>query len=251
MSRPNLGLAVGATLSVLLLTACTPTTSDTGSGVGFQDYNSYVRGAAPARTAVPVTIPPPGGSFDPAAASAAIDRAQGVTPPVVAGVTPLPPAGVTPAAETAARPRGGAPAGIKEESGEVAHNNAGISDEQDFAAVSARETIESDKERIARNRAEYVVVQPTDLPQRPGDTGPNIVEFALATNHAPGVQMFKRSGLGIRDVNSACAKFPSPDQAQQDFLAKGGPERDRMCVDPDGDGFACSWDPRPFRTALQ
>jgi hypothetical protein len=251
MSRPNLGFAAGATLSVLLLTACTPTTSDTGAGVGFQDYNSYVRGAGPAPTAAPVTIPPPGGSFDPAAASAAIDRAQGVTPPVVAGVTPLPPAGVTPAAETAARPRGGAPAGIKEESGEVAQSNAAISDEQDFEAVSARETIESDKERIARNRAEYVVVQPTDLPQRPGDTGPNIVEFALATNHAPGVQMFKRSGLGIRDVNSACAKFPSPDQAQQDFLAKGGPERDRMGVDPDGDGFACSWDPRPFRTALQ
>ena len=38
-----------------------------------------------------------------------------------------------------------------------------------------------------------------------------------------------------------------PDQAQQDFLAKGGPERDRMGVDPDGDGFACAWDPRPFR----
>jgi hypothetical protein len=63
--------------------------------------------------------------------------------------------------------------------------------------------------------------------------------------------MYKRSGLGIRDVNASCAKYASSDQAQQDFLAKGGPDRDRMGVDPDGDGFACSWDPRPFRTALQ
>jgi hypothetical protein len=133
----------------------------------------------------------------------------------------------------------------------VAHNNVGISDEQDFSAVSARETIESDAARIARNRSEYVVVQPKDLPTRPGDTGPNIVEFALATNHAPGVQLYKRGGLGLRDQNSACAKYASPDQAQQDFLARGGPERDRLGVDPDGDGFACSWDPRPFRTALQ
>jgi hypothetical protein len=245
--------AVGATFAALLLAACTPTTSDTGPGVGFQDYNSYIRGAAPAPAGAPVTIPPPGGAFDPAAAAAAIDRAEGVAPGTAAPatVTPTPlPATVAPAAN-ADRPRGGAPAGIKEESGEVAPNHSGISDEQDFNAVSARETIESDAERIARNRAEYVVVQPGALPTRPGDTGPNIVEFALATSHAPGVQMYKRSGLGLRDANAACGKYSSPDQAQQDFLAKGGPERDRGGVDPDGDGFACSWDPRPFRTALQ
>ena len=247
MSR-TLNTAAGAALTALMLAACTPTTPDSGAGVGFQDYNSYIRGAAPAPAGAPVTVPPPGGAFDPAAAAAAIDRAQGVAAPtVIPTATPIVTALPT---EGTARPRGGAPAGIKEESGEVA-SHTGISDEQDFDAVSSRETIESDKERIARNRAEYVVVQPKDLPQRPGDTGPNIVEFALATKHAPGVQMFKRSGLGIRDANSACAKYSSPDQAQQDFLAKGGPDRDRTGVDPDGDGFACSWDPRPFRTALQ
>jgi hypothetical protein len=214
--------------------------------VGFQDYNSYIRGARPAPAApAPAVLPPPSGTFDPAAAAAAIDRAEGIAPSPAAS-NPLPP--VT---DSSARPRGGAPAGIREESGEVNPNNIGISDEQDFNAVAARETIESDAERIARNRAEYVVVQPKDLPQRPGDTGPNIVEFALATTHAPGVQLYKRGGLGLRDQNSACAKYASPDQAQQDFLARGGPERDRLGVDPDGDGFACSWDPRPFRTALQ
>lgn len=247
MSRTFLP-AAGAAMAALLMAACTPTTTSTGPGVGFQDYGSYVRGATAAPAGAPVTVPPPGGAFDPAAAAAAIDRAQGVAPPVAGTPTPLP-AAADPAL-SADRPRGGAPTGIKEESGEVA-SHTGISDEQDFAAVSARETIESDKERIARNRAEYVVVQPKDLPQRPGDTGPNIVEFALATKHAPGVQMYKRSGIGIRSADSACAKYSSPDQAQQDFLAKGGPDRDRMGVDPDGDGFACAWDPRPFRTALQ
>lgn len=251
MSRLLPGPVAGASLLALLLAACTPTTSDpSGPGVGFQDYNSYVRGARPAPgvAAAPATVaPPPGAGFDPAAAAAAIDRADGRAPAAAAPV-PLPPP-----TDSSSRPRGGAPAGIREESGEVAGlvGSTGISDEQDFNAVAARETIESDAERIARNRAEYVVVQPRDLPQRPGDTGPNIVEFALATTHAPGVQMYRRSGMGLRDTNASCGKYASPDQAQQDFLAKGGPERDRLNLDPDGDGFACSWDPRPFRTALQ
>lgn len=247
MSRLSLGPATGAIVAVLTLAACTPSTVDSGSGVGFQDYNSYIRGAQPAPAGAPAVVQPPGAGFDPAAAAAAIDRADGTVPPT-ATASALPPV-----ADSSSRPRGGAPAGIREESGEVdgLAGNVGISDEQDFEAVAARETIESDAERIARNRAEYVIVQPTDLPQRPGDTGPNIVEFALATTHAPGVQLYKRSGLGLRDVNAACAKYPSPDKAQQEFLARGGPERDRLGVDPDGDGFACSWDPRPFRTALQ
>ncbi|WP_135448915.1 hypothetical protein [Tabrizicola caldifontis] len=249
MSRLHPAPVAGASALALLLAACTPATTDTsGSGVGFQDYNSYIRGAAPAATApAPAAVTPPMGGFDPTAAAAAIDRAEGRAP-VAATPAPLPPL-----PDSSSRPRGGAPAGIREESGEVAAivGNTGISDEQDFNAVAARETIESDAERIARNRAEYVVVQPKDLPQRPGDTGPNIVEFALATTHAPGVQMYRRSGMGLRDTNAACAKYASPDQAQQDFLARGGPERDRLNLDPDGDGFACSWDPRPFRNALR
>ncbi|MFM7444966.1 MAG: hypothetical protein ACKO2N_13850, partial [Tabrizicola sp.] len=184
MSRTFLP-AAGATALALMLAACTPTTTDTGPGVGFQNYNSYIRGAGPAPAGAPVTIPPPGGAFDPAAASAAIDRAQGVAPVAAAPttVTPTPLPAAAAATDSTERARGGAPAGIKEQSGEVA-SHTGISDEQDFSAVSARETIESDKERIARNRAEYVVVQPGALPTRPGDTGPNIVEFALATTHA-------------------------------------------------------------------
>ena len=244
MSRSSPWSALCAASTALVLTACAPAAVDTGSGgVGFQDYNSYIRGAQPAPLpSGPVVVPPVGGAFDPAAAAAAIDRADGAVAPVAT-------AEVLPPVDGTVRARGGAPEGIKEESGEV--SNVGISDEQDFGAVASRETIESDAERIAKNRAEYVEVQPTDVPQRPGDTGANIVEFALATNHAPGVQLYKRGGIGLRGQDAACAKYSSPDQAQQDFLERGGPDRDRLGVDPDGDGFACSWDPRPFRTALQ
>ncbi len=225
--------------SLVALAACAPSVPDSGAGVGFQDYGSYMNTpAAPA--------PAPVAGFDPAAASAAIDRAEGKP----AAAVPAAPAPVA-AAGTGTRPRGNAPAGIKEESGEVAHSSPEISDENDFSAVSARETIESDAERIARNRAQYVVVQPKDLPQRPGDTGPNIVEYALATTHTPGTQMYSRSSFVKKDPNAACAKFASPDLAQAEFLKRGGPDRDRLGLDPDGDGFACGWDPRPFRTALQ
>lgn len=254
-----------AVLFALCAAGCTPQVPDSAAGVGFQDYNSYVRDAyAPPPAAAPVTVVPPAapsGAFDPVAAAAAIDRADGVTP---APLAPAPVAPVAPAAAPAAaapvytppadasgaRPRGNAPAGIKEESGEMAGiDHAGISDEQDFGAVSSRESIESDKERIEENRAQYVVVQPKDLPVRPGDTGPNIVEYALATTNNPGTPLYHRSGR--KDSTSACARYTSPDIAQQEFLQKGGPDRDRMGLDPDGDGFACSWDPRPFRTALQ
>jgi hypothetical protein len=250
MSRFTIWSVAGAASAALFVAGCAPSPVDTGAGVGFQDYNSYIRGSQPAPVPTgPVVVPPVGGAFDPAAAAAAIDRADGVAPASI--VSPVASAPVlVPVTDGAARPRGSAPAGIQEESGEMA-GSTGISDEQDFNAVAARETIESDAERIARNRAEYVVVQPTELPQRPSEAGANIVEFALATNHAPGVQLYKRGGISVRSQDSACAKYASPDQAQQDFLERGGPERDRIGVDPDGDGFACSWDPRPFRTAKQ
>lgn len=240
------------------LVACAPPVPDSGQGVGFQDYTTY-RQSRDATLAGPTGVgAAPVTGFSTAAVGAAIDAADGrpvagqrlgvqaATPQFGAGQQ-----GVVIGSTDPARPRGNAPAGIQVEAGEVRAGQVGISDEQDFAAVAARETIQSDAERIAQNRAQYQTVQPGALPQRPGDTGPNIVEYALATTHALGTQLHKRSSLTGNRSASACAKFDSPDQAQEAFLAKGGPERDRLGVDPDGDGYACSWDPRPFRTALQ
>ena len=61
--------------------------------------------------------------------------------------------------------------------------------------------------------------------------------------------LYKRGKLRLQSADAACRQFAAADQAQEAFLAAGGPERDGKALDPDGDGFACAWDPRPFRNA--
>jgi hypothetical protein len=205
-----------AILSVFALAACQPSVPD--EGVGFGDYGSY-RTAQFQRDQVlsgqAPLIPPPQTIV-----------AQPVGAPLSATV---PPAATVPAPVA---------------------NNPGISDEQNFEAVSARETIESDADRLARLRAEYQVVQPEALPERAGDTGPNIVAFALSTGNAVGQPVYRRSGFRAEArFERSCARFATADEAQREFLDRGGPEEDPMGVDPDGDGFACFWDPSPFRAA--
>lgn len=46
-------------------------------------------------------------------------------------------------------------------------------------------------------------------------------------------------------VRGNCAAFAAPAAAQQTFLANGGPQRDPLGLDPDGDGRACAWTPAP------
>ena len=133
---------------------------------------------------------------------------------------------------------------------ELLANNPGISDEQNFDAVSSRETIESDRDRLQRQRDAFQVALPEALPDRPRGTGPNIVAYALSTSNPVGQSVHRRSGRFNEDkYRRACAQYGSSDQAQAAFLEAGGPERDRRGLDPDGDGFACRWDPTPFRNA--
>jgi len=130
-------------------------------------------------------------------------------------------------------------------------NNAGISDEQNFDAVASRETIESDAERLERQRAAYQQIAPEALPERTGEAGPNIVAYALQTSNVVGQSIYDRGSVSERRYQRACGEYPTADQAQQAFLEAGGPERDRRDLDPDGDGFACGWNPAPFRVARQ
>ncbi len=129
--------------------------------------------------------------------------------------------------------------------------NNGISDEQDFDAVSDRRTIESDAARIEQNRQTYEVVAPTAVPARGSDGQPNIVQYALNTSNPVGTQLYSRAGFNLQaKAQRNCARYPSADQAQIDFLSNGGPQKDRKGLDPDGDGFACGWDPSTFRSAV-
>ncbi len=131
-------------------------------------------------------------------------------------------------------------------------NNPGISDENDFGAVSARRSIEGDAQNIARNRQQYAVIRPTELPRRTGTNQPNIVAYALRTQHPVGTRLYRRTGLNqAAKFQRNCAAFASDDLAQIEFLQTGGPQRDRASLDPDGDGYACGWDPTPFRRSSQ
>ncbi len=126
---------------------------------------------------------------------------------------------------------------------------ARLSDEQNFDAVANRETIESDRVRLEQRRAQFEQVAPTALPERPESIGPNIVAYALSTSHAPGEAIHNRSSLFGRRDGRNCNRYSNANEAQAAFLSAGGPERDRKGLDPDGDGYACGWDPTPFRLA--
>ncbi|MEM6729071.1 MAG: hypothetical protein AAF618_11270 [Pseudomonadota bacterium] len=215
-----------ALVGLVSLAACSPQIPDSGAGVGFGSAEEFR--AAQARRDAELE-----GRLNELPSQA--DQTAAAVDAVIPGSVADAEAG-TEGSETplvAAAP-------IDEASGE-------ISDEQNFNAVSDRETIESDAARIAAARQRYQVVQPTALPSRRGGTV-NIVQYALSTSNAKGQTIYRRSGLtGQNRHLRNCAAYASADLAQQAFLENGGPERDRRGLDPDGDGFACAWDPAPFR----
>lgn len=220
----------------LALTACAPTVPE--SGVGFNDYGQYELDRARREAELNGTAQSLPSA--PAVGATSLGPATGQT--TATGGTPLP----------YTLPESGGVDASPSNAAPVLADNPGLSDEQDFSAVAGRETIESDAERRAQQAQQYQVVEATDLPTRHGAAGPNIVDYALNAPNVKGQEWysrFKYSGQGRFQRN--CAKYTSPDEAQRDFLARGGPERDPRGIDPDGDGFACGWDPAPFLLARQ
>lgn len=99
------------------------------------------------------------------------------------------------------------------------------------------------EKKLEQDRAQLVIVQPGALPDKVD--GVNIALYAQQSTNPVGNRIYSRTGsLGI---GSACSRFKNPDDAQRAFLAGGGPETDKYGLDPDGDGFACKWDPTPYR----
>ncbi len=128
--------------------------------------------------------------------------------------------------------------------------NGVMSDEQDFEAVSVRETIESDAIRRQNQQRRLVVFQPSELPEKPGDA--SVAQFALSVTHEPGTKVYPRLGalFGSLSHEERCAAYPDDEAAQLAFLDAGGPSADKLGVDPDGDGFACGWTPSIYRSML-
>ncbi|WP_296372082.1 hypothetical protein [Yoonia sp.] len=238
-------------LAITGLAACA-TGSEPNRGVGFDTYAMYEleraeREAAlssgrssgivpPAQVTVMPSPQAPQGIPSSALAAAGIGQAAGTTPSAVNTAADPGRVGGVDASPTNAPP--------------IITNNPRISDEQSFDAVAERETIESDAQRRAAQAAAREQIAPSAVPERPGSTGPNIVEYAINAPNVKGQAWYSRSLLTTqaRFIRN-CAAYANADEAQRDFLARGGPERDRLGLDPDGDGFACGWDPAPFKRA--
>ena len=219
--------------TVAVLAACQPAVpEDSNFGVGFDETfdaqkvrrDAELTGQVPVSAAPAVTAAPIAGSAEDTAAEtarvlAATNANSGVTPVNASPANPAPPV----------------------------LNTAGISRENNFDAVTGQRSIETDAARIASNRSQYEIVQPEALPERT-ETGPNIITYALTNKHPVGTELYKRFSLNkAGKYNRSCGQYRHQDQAQIDFLAAGGPERDPRGMDPDGDGYACTWDPAPYR----
>jgi hypothetical protein len=104
---------------------------------------------------------------------------------------------------------------------------------------------------VSEAAATQVQVLPIIVAAPATDERVSAVAFALATTHSVGAEMYRRPLIRFSRVEANCAIYRTPEEAQEAFLAAGGPERDRLNLDPDGDGFACRWDPAPIRAALR
>ena len=229
------------------LAACDTAVPDSGAGVGFGDYETYQKQKA---------------ARDAQLNGQAVPGAPEVSSAPLAGSGAMQPQGTGSSADVAQETQA-VLAATRANSGQVPidaspsnpapvqiNNPAGISQENDFGAVDAQRSIEADAALRAAQQAQYQVIQPTALPQRSGTSGPSIVEYALSTSHPLGTSKYSRSSFNAQArYQKNCAKYPSPDLAQTEFLEKGGPSKDRLGLDPDGDGYACTWDPAPFRKA--
>ena len=211
-----------AVLAPLALVACGPTVPESGPGVGFNDYNSYN-----------------------AQREAALTNGA---PMVAAGAQPIMGGGVSGGAIGAA-PAAPATGFSTERIGAAigaASGGASGTPPAPGAPLSATDPMTAAPMTPAPGPA----VPLDQLPTRAGE-GPNLVQYALTTSNPVGQQVYDRSSLQLRNPEKACAAFGSADKAQAAFLDAGGPQKDRKGLDPDGDGFACGWDPTLFRNAVR
>lgn len=255
------GIWIGAVCVVVA--GCAGPVPDSGAGVGFNDYAEYEleraqRDAAltgqpigtPLTAQAPQTTlgPNPNTDVIPGAEDSAVSSeelaALGIGGAAADPSAPATSGGLGNATTVDPNAAAAVPRSIGD--------NPELSDEQNFGAVTSRESIESDAARLADSAERLVVVEPVPLPTERANSGPNIVEYAISAPNQKGQQWWSRTLLsGDNRFQRNCATYANPDAAQRDFLTRGGPERDPRGIDPDGDGFACGWDPAPFVQAFR
>ncbi len=123
--------------------------------------------------------------------------------------------------------------------------------EPDTTGTNGDEEVDLAEEQVDPPAPDQPVTQ-GDTPDDADPDAPNVVEYALSTQHAVGETQHSRRGLfAERRFQRNCAEFDNQDLAQEEFLRQGGPEEDPRGLDPNGDGFACWWDPEPYRAAAR
>ena len=124
-----------------------------------------------------------------------------------------------------------------------------ISNSQDFTVGKSKETIESDAAKLEALKSQYKIIEPGAAPRR--SSGVNLAEYAAAQTNPVGQKAYSRFGIGgSRKAERKCTAYTTADNAQSDFLARGGPQKDNLGLDPDGDGYACSWSPTTYKALL-
>lgn len=229
-------------LAGLMLAACEPSVPN--SGVGFGNYEDYLRTReaelqgqkAPAQAAPVMTEPLNGGGYGtsgygatPVTSPAGIAAQQ-----AAADGSATPPAQGTIGADTLAALKATAPAG---DTGPAETSASGAPAASGDAGAPLNAMAPGTPMSPAATAA-----------ATKGAAGPNLAAYALGATNQPGQKLYDR-GVHLTTSKAACARYVSPDLAQMAFLKRGGPVRDPLNLDPDGDGFACGWDPRPFQMA--
>ena len=89
---------------------------------------------------------------------------------------------------------------------------------------------------------------PRAVPTRPRGPSAAVAAFARGAPNRVGQSIYVRDGAADpRSLPPDCGRYASDDLAQEAFLMAGGPQVDMLGLDPDGDGFACGWNPARYR----
>lgn len=241
-------------LGMLALAACDPGVPDSAAHLGADTYGRHMdlhaQGVVPGPQVNTIARQAEGpmSAIPDLQATYADDPARDVATDALAAIGRAPETG--PAAQGGAQGWTSEPGMIAAATPVAPGAGGGITREEPFDPVRARAEARAEAERFEQRRAAFRMVEAEPLPDRPADAT-NIVAFALSTSHRVGEQRFRRSPLTLQNHQRNCLQFASDNLAQEEFLRRGGPDRDPLNLDPDGDGFACGWNPQPFRDAAR
>ncbi len=263
-----------AAAALLALAACqeaplADSAADPLRGVGFGAYESYLAERQAGEASASASDARAGGTAgvpgltaaDLAAAGIGVTASAGRTETAASVAAAAPPG--TGAALSAARPQAtggplGDPGARRAEGEQVitpaaspaaspARAPGAVPAERD--GVAAADAMPDGEAVQGRPRTARAPGDARPAPERSTETGADIVAYALRTSNTVGQPLYRRLLASQGRAARQCRRFAGADLAQRAFLEAGGPYRDPLGLDPDGDGFVCGWNPAPFRAA--